>query len=166
MEVLIWIDYLIIAVIAVSALIGLARGLIREVIALAIWGVALFVAYRYHAEAMTYLEPYIELKSARQITAFAGVGVAVLFVGAIVAHLLSLLVDKSGLGGLDAVLGFLFGAARGALLIAALVFLAAMTPVAQESWWDESPLIARFQTLADRVLAEIPPDLVEKVKAI
>jgi membrane protein required for colicin V production len=63
-------------------------------------------------------------------------------------------------------LGVVFGAARGALLVAVLVYLAALTPMLEDPWWKESLLIGHFQTLADRVLAMIPPEVEAKLKSL
>ena len=81
----------------------------------------------------------------------------VLILGAIFGQLLTTLIDKTGLTGTDRLLGILFGAARGAVLVAVLVYLAALTPMPEDPWWKESQLIGHFQTLADRLLDADPP---------
>jgi membrane protein required for colicin V production len=90
----------------------------------------------------------------------------VLIVGAIVAYLLSVLVDKTGLTGTDRLLGMVFGAGRGAVLVALLVFLATLTPVAEDPWWSQSRLLPKFQLLADLMLDMIPPDVTDRIRAI
>ena len=52
----IWVDYCIIGLIALSALIGLSRGLIREVFSLVIWGTALWLGLHYNHVFSVYLE--------------------------------------------------------------------------------------------------------------
>jgi membrane protein required for colicin V production len=75
-------------------------------------------------------------------------------------------VDKTGLTGTDRLLGMVFGAGRGAVLVALLVFLATLTPVAEDQWWSQSRLLPRFQLLADLMLDMIPPDVTERIRAI
>ncbi|MEA3275346.1 MAG: CvpA family protein [Pseudomonadota bacterium] len=161
-----WVDYVIIGVIVLSALIGLARGFIREVLSLAVWLGAVFIAWVYFGELSVHLAPWISTPSVRLGAAFLILVFAVLIVGAIIGHLLTYLVEKTGLTGTDRVLGVVFGGARGAVLVAMLVFLGALTPLPEDSWWEESMLIGRFQVLAERILGEIPPDIVEKLKQI
>lgn len=166
MQSLIWVDYVIIGLIALSALIGFARGLIREVIALAVWGVALAAAWLFHQPAADVLAPWIETPSLRLGAAVLLIVVGVLVAGAILAWLLSILVEKTGLSGTDRLLGVVFGAARGAALVALLVFLLALTPITEDPWWDQSRLIGQFQLLADVILSTVPPEVTDRVKSI
>jgi membrane protein required for colicin V production len=163
---MIWVDYVIIGIIALSAIIGLARGLIREVLSLVIWVVAAFVAWTFHGSVAEQLTPWVSQPSVRVGVAFVLLVFAVLILGAILGQVLTTLVDKTGLSGTDRLLGVVFGAARGALLVAILVYLASLTPMREDPWWKESALIGQFQTLADRILAMIPPELQAKLKSL
>ena len=163
---MIWVDFVIIGILALSAVIGLARGLIREVLSLTIWVVALFAAWTFHSPLADQLIPWLSTPSVRVGVAFVVVVFVVLILGAILGQIMTTLVDKTGLTGTDRLLGVVFGAARGALLVAVLVYLAALTPMPEDLWWKESQLIGHFQTLADRMLAMIPPDVVAKLKSL
>lgn len=163
---MIWVDYVIIGIIALSAIIGLARGLIREVIALAVWIMAALVAWMFYVPVADQLTPWIETPSVRLAAAVLILVFGVLIVGAIVAHVLSVLVDKTGLTGTDRLLGVVFGAGRGAVLVALLVFLAQLTPMAEDPWWSQSRLLPKFQLLADLMLDMIPPDVTDKIRTI
>jgi membrane protein required for colicin V production len=163
---MIWVDYVIIGIIALSALIGLARGLIREVISLAVWIVAVAAAWLFYQPVAAELEPWIATPSVRIGAAVLLLIIGVLILGAVIAWLLTTLVDKTGLSGTDRLLGIVFGAARGAVLVAILVFLASLTPVTQDPWWQESDLLVHFQILADWMLAQVPPDVTERIKAL
>ena len=163
---MIWVDYVIIGIIALSALIGLARGLIREVISLAVWIVAVAAAWLFYQPVAAGLEPWIATPSVRIGAAVLLLVIGVLILGAVIAWLLTTLVDKTGLSGTDRLLGIVFGAARGAVLVAILVFLASLTPVKQDPWWQESDLLVHFQILADWMLAQVPPDVTERIKAL
>jgi membrane protein required for colicin V production len=163
---MIWVDYVIIGIIALSAIIGLARGLIREVIALAVWIVAALAAWMFYVPVAEQLTPWIETPSVRMAAALLILVLGVLIVGAIVAYVLSVLVDKTGLTGTDRLLGMVFGAGRGAVLVALLVFLATLTPIAEDPWWSQSRLLPKFQLLADLMLDMIPPDVTDKIRAI
>jgi len=163
---MIWVDYVIIGIIALSAIIGLARGLIREVIALAVWVLAVLAAWMFYVPVAEQLTPWIATPSVRLGAAVLLLILGVLIAGALVAYLLSVLVDKTGLTGTDRLLGMVFGAGRGAVLVALLVFLGTLTPIASDPWWTESSLLPKFQLLADLMLDMIPPDLTDRIKAI
>lgn len=163
---MIWVDYVMIGIIALSAIIGLARGLIREVIALAVWIVAALAAWMFYVPVAEQLSPWIATPSIRMAAAVLMLVIGVLIIGAIVAYLLSVLVDKTGLTGTDRLLGMVFGAGRGAVLVAFLVFLATLTPIAEDPWWSQSRLLPRFQLLADLMLDMIPPDVTDRIRAI
>jgi len=163
---MIWVDYVIIAIIALSALIGLARGLIREVISLAVWAAALLAAWFFYEPVSVQLTPWISTPSVRIGVAVLMIVFGVLIAGAIVGYLLATLVDKTGLTGTDRLLGVVFGAARGAVLVALVVFLASLTPLTEDPWWDESQLLDQFKILADWMLEQVPPDVAERIKAL
>ena len=163
---MIWVDFAIIGIIALSAIIGLARGFIREVLSLAIWVVAVFAAWTFHRTLAEQLTPWLSTPSVRIGVAFIVLVLVVLILGAILGQILSTLIEKTGLTGTDRLLGVVFGAARGALLVAVLVYLAALTPMPDDPWWKESQLIGHFQTLADRMLALIPPEVEAKLKSL
>jgi membrane protein required for colicin V production len=70
-----WVDWAILAVIAISALISLSRGFVKEALSLLTWIIAGAVAWMFGGALAQYLENYIETPSARVIA-----GCAILFV--------------------------------------------------------------------------------------
>ncbi|WP_295540453.1 CvpA family protein [uncultured Thiohalocapsa sp.] len=163
---MIWVDYVIIGVIALSAVIGLARGLIREVLALGVWIAALLAAWVFYRPVADELTPWLATPSLRMGTAVVIIVLGVLIAGAILGWVLSLLVEKTGLTGTDRLLGMVFGAGRGAVLVALLVFLASLTPLIEDPWWSQSALLPKFQLLADAMLDLIPPEVTQRIKSI
>jgi membrane protein required for colicin V production len=158
---MIWVDYVIVGIIGLSALISLVRGFVREAVSLIIWFLAFALAWTYFREFALHLTPWVETPSVRLGLAFIILLVTVLIIGAIVGWLIGQLVDKTGLSGTDRLLGMVFGAARGAVLVAILVLLAGLTPFPRDSWWQESQLIVHFQQLAGWLLSLLPPDIAE-----
>ncbi len=127
-----WIDVVILALIALSAILSLFRGFVREAVALATWLVALWVAMAFYEDFAIVLSQWITTPSAQKVTAFAVLFVCVLLLGAIINYLAGKLVDKTGLTGTDKMLGILFGVARGGVIVAILVLLAGLTPMPQD----------------------------------
>ncbi len=129
-------DIVLAIVILLSALIGLSRGLVKEVLSLVIWGAA-FVAALYLGGAVgARLGPDMGA-SLRGVAGFAAVFIAVLLTGAIVQWLFAKLIETTGLTGTDRFLGFLFGAARG--VVVCTVALIALRPFVEDTqWWRDS----------------------------
>lgn len=153
---MVWADFAIIGIVALSALVGLLRGLLREVFSFVVWLGALLIAWAFYKQLAPELTQWIATPSFRLGAAFLILVVAVLIPGAIFGYLLSILVDKTGLTGTDRVFGVTFGIARGAILVAMLAFLGALTPLPESDWWQSSSLIGRFQVLAEHILDQVP----------
>ncbi|MBD1550400.1 CvpA family protein [Pseudomonas typographi] len=144
-----WVDWAIVAIIAVSALISLKRGFVKEALSLLTWIIAGAVAWMFGGGMSQYLENYIQTPSARVIAGCAILFVATLLVGALVNFLISELIRVTGLSGTDRFLGMVFGAARGGLLVVVAAGLLSLGPVQQDPWWQQSQLLPRFLLVAD-----------------
>ncbi len=162
---LIWPDYIIIAIIAVSTLISLLRGFVRESLALAGWILAVWVSILYMNQMAILLTPYLSSlpPSILSLVAFALLFVLTLIIAALVSNLIATLVDKTGLSGTDRAIGMIFGIARGIIIVGILVLLAGFTMVPQDPWWKESLLIPHFQQLAVMMKEFLPPHIAAKL---
>jgi membrane protein required for colicin V production len=139
------VDYMIMIVLIVSALISLVRGFIKESLSLLIWFFSFVISNRFYMDLAVYLTS-IQDESLRQGTAIILLFVSVLMIGALINYIMGRLVVSTGLTGTDRVLGLCFGALRGTLVIAAILFfIDIFTPASQSSWWLESKLIPEFQ---------------------
>lgn len=142
-----WPDYAILAIIAISMLVGVLRGFIKEVFSLVVWAAAFVVAYRFSGDVAVLMESQVSLPSARTAIGFIGLFIVVLVIGGLVNYLLGRLVESTGLSGTDRLLGGLFGIARGAALVVAAILVAGFTPIPADPWWKESRLIGSFMPL-------------------
>ncbi len=154
-----WFDLVIIVIIIISALISLVRGFVKESISLASWLVAGFIAFRYFTPLAGLLEPYIESPTIQTGTAFSILFVCTLIIGATVNFMASHMVAKTGLSGTDKSLGMVFGAARGVLIITMLVLLAGLTPMPNETWWQDSATVEYFAEIAIWIKEILPQDV-------
>ncbi|MEE9358305.1 CvpA family protein [Candidatus Vondammii sp. HM_W22] len=155
---MIWVDYIILGIIGLSAVISLVRGFVREALSLAVWVLAFWVAWTFFRELAEQID-WFALPSVRLGVSFAILFITTLMLGALVNFLMGQLVNKTGLSGTDRLVGIFFGAARGVLLIAVLVLLAGLTPFPNDPWWHESRLIGYFQELALWLKELLPPDI-------
>lgn len=146
-----WVDYAILLVVVFSGLISLLRGFVREAVSLVGWIAAFLVARQFYLPFSNYLNLSENLANPTIRYALAAVilFVLTLFLVAMIGMALSRLLDNAGLSQVDRALGFIFGAARGVLIAAALLFLMAVfTHFPKEPWWKASVLIPHFQIVS------------------
>ena len=133
-----WVDWALLAVLVVSVVVGLWRGLIFEVLSLIGW-VAAYVAAQAFTPSVAAHLPLGEPDSAVNYgAAFAITFVLALVLWSLMARLISLLVKATPLGVVDRVLGAGFGLLRGGVLLLALATVIALTPAAASAQWQES----------------------------
>jgi membrane protein required for colicin V production len=154
-----WADYTILAVLALSVLMGLWRGFIGEVLALVCWILAFWVAWMFGPALADRFSASISTPSVRVLLAYVLCFVTVLIAGAIVSFLMRKLVEGSGLSGSDRLLGMVFGLVRGFALVTLVVLLAGFTPFRRDPWWNESRLLPNFEIgarwLGERLPSEV-----------
>ncbi len=138
-----WADWIIVAILSVSSVIGLIRGFFKEVFSLLIWVVAIVLATLYSGYLEQYLRHIIETPSLRTISAFVAIFVVVLLVGTLISVGLDLLVKASGLSLSNRLLGMGFGFARGLFFISMLlIYLPSFISVKKDPWFQKSLIIA------------------------
>ncbi|PHS69006.1 MAG: colicin V production CvpA [Methylophaga sp.] len=160
---MLWVDYLIIGIILMSAGISIVRGFIKEVLSLASWIVSFWVAMVFHPHLATLLIDYVSTPSIRLFAAFFALFVVTLILGALINHLISQLVEKTGLTGTDRSLGVIFGILRGVAIVTLLVLVAGATPMPTDNWWQNSVLLEHFESLAVWVKNLLPADIAEYI---
>ncbi|WED20965.1 CvpA family protein [Vibrio sp. JC009] len=142
-----WIDFVIIGVVGLSALISLVRGFVKEALSLIIWAAAIFISNQYYERLAVYFTK-IDNDLFRHGAAAIALLVATLIVGSLVNYIIAQLVQKTGLTGTDRILGVVFGALRGVLIVAAtLFFVDAFTTIPNTDWWQDSTLIPEFSRI-------------------
>jgi len=144
-----WADALILSIIVISSLISLSRGFVKEALSLVTWIVAAVIAWMFGGSLAHHFQPYIDTHSIRVITACAILFLVTLLIGALVNFLITQLVRATGLTGTDRLLGMVFGAARGLVLVIILIGLLSLAPVEHDAWWQQSTLIPHFLLIAD-----------------
>ena len=152
------IDVLILVVVVISLGLALLRGLIQETLSLATWLAAAAAGYWGAATIQSYLSGLITSDGLRYVTAGALLFVVVLIIGGLINRMVSRMVRRLGLGGVDRLLGMGFGALRATALITLGVLLAQLTPLPQSQWWARSTLVPYFVPLAAQLQARLPKD--------
>ena len=158
-----WIDIVIIALIVLSAILSLFRGFVTEALDLAAWLVAFWVAMTFYVDLAGWLSQWVSLPSAQKPVAFAALFICTWILGAVLNYLAGKLVAKTGLTGTDRMLGVVFGAARGGVIVAILVLLAGLTALPQDPWWQDSQLLGYFEELATWMRNFLPSEFADKI---
>ena len=133
-----WLDYAVIGVFAVSLALGAWRGLVREVLSILGWVIAFLAANLFAGPLGAVMPQVIPTPELRVAAAFLAVFAGSLIVTSLVGLLLSKIVNAVGLGGLDRLLGTVFGAARGVLIVLAAALLAGLTSAPRQPFWTDS----------------------------
>lgn len=160
---MVWVDYLIIGIILVSSGISIVRGFIKEVLSLVSWALSFWVALTFHPQLSNLLIDYIATPSIRLFTAFISLFIVTLILSALVNHMISSLVEKTGLTGTDRSLGIIFGLVRGVAIVTLLVLIAGATPMPEDSWWQKSLLLEHFEKMAIWLQTLLPADIAEYI---
>lgn len=133
-----WLDCAVIGVFVVSLALGAWRGLVREVLSILGWIIAFLAANLFAGPLGAVMPQVIPTPELRVAAAFLAVFAGSLIVTSLVGLLLSKIVNAVGLGGLDRLLGTVFGAARGVLIVLAATLLAGLTSAPRQRFWTDS----------------------------
>jgi membrane protein required for colicin V production len=144
-----WIDYCILGIIALSTLISLVRGFVKEAISLAVWFAAFFIASQFYLDLAAHLTNFSD-PMIRSAVAIAILFVVTLILGGLLNYVVGQMVQYTGLSGTDRALGAVFGLLRGALIVSALLFfMDAFTAFPDSDWWQRSLLIPEFRVVIE-----------------
>lgn len=157
------IDWIALAILAGSLVMGLLRGFVREALSLAAWVVA-FLAARLFSPALAQLIPGIAEEGLRQAAAIVLIFVGVLILAHLLAALLAGLLKWVGLGGLDSLLGMLFGAARALVVLVLLTLVAGLTALPRSEAWRASLVHGPLELAALKVIPWLPEDLAALIR--
>ncbi len=160
------VDVIVAIIIVLSAILAYSRGFVRELMAIAGWVAAAILAFLFAGAvqplvleipyAGEFLQGSCELST---IAAFAAVFAVALVVASIFTPLFSSAIQNSAIGGVDQALGFIFGVARGLLLVAVAFIVYDRVVVGEAvAAIDNSRTAAIFARAHDDIDSQIPED--------
>jgi len=157
-----WIDWLIIAVIGLSTIIGIMRGFVKEALSLVVWIGAMVIATSFCEDLLrvdsplkpflteTITQPQIQLSAA-----FVLLFLATLIVGGLFNFMIGRLIASSALAGFNRMLGMFFGLMRGAVIVAMIVVAVQSTPLGQHIAWQASLLVHPLAQWSQQLLTQL-----------
>jgi len=158
-----WFDYVVIAIVGLSVLLAIFRGVVREITALAGWAAALILSGVY-AQAMAQWLPASLSPVLRAVIAYLVIFLGVLLVSGLIGLLLAKLFHAAGLGFTDRVIGALFGLVRGAVIVFVGVMFAGLTSLPKETFWREAVLSGPVETAVLAAKPALPRDLAQRIR--
>lgn len=156
-------DLVVIAIVAVSVGISIWRGMVREVLALASWIGAFWIAKELAGFAATWLPDSITNPGVRLMLGFIAVMLASLLVFSLTGMLIVHLVKVAGLTASDRMLGAAFGLLRGVLIAVTVVLLGGMTSAPREPYWRDALLSDPLEAAALWIKPWLPRDVARRV---
>jgi membrane protein required for colicin V production len=156
-------DFILLGIMLISGVLALSRGFTREVLSLVSWGAAAVAAYFaiQQPQALAFVEPYVA-----KIAVGAAAFIVVLIVVSIISVKISDRVVDSAVGAFDRTLGFIYGLARGLVLVAIAYMLYGWVspPEKQEDWIRNAQSLPIIRSVSDVLVGLMPPDVRETLE--
>jgi membrane protein required for colicin V production len=156
-------DFALIAVVSLSTLFAFARGVVRELIALATWVVGIVAAFMYSGTVAALFSRLDLNPAAKHVLAFALILIAVMIAGALVARTMSGIIKAIGLGFVDRLLGAVFGLVRGLAVVVLFALIAGVTALPKQDWWQNAVLGRPLAELAMTLRPYLPRAWAERL---
>ena len=160
-----WLDIFLVAVMFISGLLAMLRGLTREVLSIMAWALAAVATYyvwpQYKDEVRQYVEPQI----LADVALATGIFIIVLIIVSLITVRVADRVLDSSVGALDRTLGFIFGLGRGLILVVILyLFYSWLVPKEDQPQWIKEarslPIIEQTGDMIVSLLPENPGDII------
>jgi membrane protein required for colicin V production len=162
-------DGILLGITLVSGVLAMVRGFSREVLSVASWAAAAFAAFTFYKVAVPLVQPYVDNETLAQAAAAGAIFLVTLIIVSIITMKIADFIIDSRVGALDRTLGFLFGAARGVLLVVvAMLFFNWLAQNNQPSWVANAKSKPILDSLGQKLVALLPEDpeaALEKIKS-
>ena len=153
------IDILIIVAVAISVIVGIFRGLVKEAISIGALLFAIWAALYFGPSVGNVSESWLSSEELQMWFGRILVFSVILALGGLLGWGISKLVRLSVLSGMDRFLGSLFGALRGILLVAVFIIGGQFAGFDNDEWWLDSRLIPHFEVVAEWIKVMAPQGL-------
>lgn len=154
------IDWIFAAVFVVSVLVGIFRGFVKEVLSILSWIVAIWLAINFSAPAGEWIAQYINIphQKFREWAGFAAIFIVTLFIFALITYVITKLVVRGPIKGLDRVLGMGTGAVRALAIMVVLLIVARGFNMQTQNWWLQSQFIPHLLPVVDFTERMLPEE--------
>lgn len=161
---MVWIDFVILLIIVLSAIVSSVRGFVREALSLSGWVIAFWVSLKFSGGMSVLFDQTIDDPILRLVVSFLMLFVATLIVSTIVNYFAIQMVERTGMTRADRSIGVVFGVLRGILIVTAMVMFSGLTPFPQTPSWDNSFFLYYFEGIAVWLSDLMPADVARSFK--
>src|SRR6266571_4891830 len=153
-------DIILIGVMLISALLAMIRGFMREILSIAAWAIAALVTLYFYAKLLPFAKSYFNNDIIAAAVVVGGTFLGTLLIVSVITVRFSDMILDSRIGALDRTLGFLFGLARGLIIVvvAFLFFAWLVPPRTQPSWVANAKSKVVLQSTGDWLMSMLPDD--------
>lgn len=153
-------DFALLGIVGASTLLGVIRGLIKELLSLVAFGLAFLAAIWWGPSlaGIGWLN-WVSHEYLKFGISYAALFVVTLLAVGLVNMAMAAMIKTTGLSPADRGLGAMFGLVRGALLILVLVVIAGYTPLPQESWFKQAMFSKQVVGVIQQIKARVPSPL-------
>lgn len=153
-------DGILLVIMLISAGLAMIRGFVREVLSIASWIAAAAAAFFLYGKVLPYAKMYIDHPLVALGASVAGVFLITLLIVSYITMRFSDFILDSRIGALDRTLGFVFGAARGMLLVvvAMMFFNWFVTPEQQPNWVLQAKSRDLLISVGEKIVSVLPED--------
>lgn len=158
-------DGILLGVMLISAFLAMMRGFVREVFSIGTWVAAAAAALFFHPMLLPYVEPYV----GNDLLSVALSAAAVFFITLIIVSFITIRISDfildSGAGPIDRTLGFMFGAARGLLIVvvAMMIFNGLVQRENRPEWITNAQSLPTLMEIGGRITAALPQNIQETI---
>ena len=158
-------DIVIVSIFAISIVVGIMRGLVKEALSLMSWIGAIWLALTFNVQAGDWFSQIFTIPNAtfRQWVGFALVFVGALFLFSLTRYFIVKLLVRGSIKGTDRFLGIFFGVARAGLIVVALLMLLRGVGMGETQWWQNARLLPYFIPAVDTIEPMVFDNLPESV---
>ena len=150
-----WLDWAIVIIVLISAVIGFKRGMVRELVSLGSWVAAILLARTLGPQVSEMLEPYVSHDATRTGLGLVLTALVVIITGSVIGRIAGKAVLAAGLGAVDRLLGLVFGGLRGIAILVLLTAVVTLTPFAESGAWQDSRFSDPLEDLRDQAMGLI-----------
>lgn len=156
-------DIILIVLMLVSGLLAMVRGFSREILSISSWVLAGLAAWAFYSRLAPFVSGYTQSITSNELVPNIVAGAIIFLIALIIVSLITLkiadFIVDSRVGALDRTLGFIFGAARGALLVMVLLmFYVNFFPENQPGWVANAKSKPMLESMGESLVNALPDD--------
>ena len=143
-------------IILISVVFALIRGGVAEILSISKWFIALWIMHGYGDLVVRFIPSGISNVLLRSVIVYAVIFVFVAIIIVLLKKIFSSMINKLGLGGLNYLIGFVFGSVRGVFICALIVIVIEMLSLDSKHSWQNSKAYVVINPAIKLIVTSIP----------